>query len=136
MLAAVFCAFPLVSSAEELLAPRSMALDVIEWARHGSPKFNHAHVDRALLTKKTKIVLYGEVFEELEKEGRLPKGYVVIRGDEILKVDWKTTGLISIGRAFPEGGFEASVSTGPLSMIGYRIVPVKDGYKVYSNGGS
>ncbi len=89
-----------------------------------------------LLVKKAKIVLYGEVFEQLEKEGRLPEGYSVVRQDQFPKVDKLSTGVIYIGKAFPEGGFEVSVSTSPLGLNGYRIVPVDDGYKVYSNGGS
>ena len=138
ILVAVIVIFAGVSSAvaDETLPSEKMALDVIQWVRHGSEKFRGKYADQALFAKKKNFVLYGKVFEQMAKANKLPKGYSLVADKDLKDIDWKVTGLISIlGRA-PNGGYEVHASLGPLGMCAYIITPDGNGYRVRSAGGS
>ena len=137
-LVAVMAIFVAVSSvaAEEAIPSEKMALDVIQWVRHGSEKFGGKYADQTLFAKKKRFVLYGKVFEQMAKDNKLPKGYTLVTDKDLEKIDWKVTGLISILDPLPSGGYEVHASLGPLGMCAYSITPDGDRYRVRSEGGS
>jgi hypothetical protein len=111
------------------------ALDVIKWARFGNKEFSSAYADQELLSKKSKFVLYGQIYDKMAKEGKIPKGYSVVNNEGLKKVDWSTTGCISIFR-LPDGRVRISGSLGPLGSCSYWLT-LKDGkYFLKSAGGS
>jgi hypothetical protein len=122
--------------ADDQMASRKMALDVIRWVRHGSDQFSAKYADQALFAKKKKFVLCGKIFDDMAKTNHLPEGYTLITVDEIKNIDWSQIGMIYIGDKYPDGGYRVSASLGPLGMTGYRIIPQADGYKVKDDGGS
>ena len=138
ILVAVLVVFAAVSSAaaDGALPSEKMALDVIQWVRHGNEKFRGKYADQALFAKKKEFVLYGKVFAQMAKDGKLPKGYTVVADKDLKDIDWKVTGLISILDGSPDGGFEVHASLGPLGMCAYTITPDENGYRVRSTGGS
>ncbi|GAA5118864.1 hypothetical protein JIN84_22535 [Luteolibacter yonseiensis] len=136
LLTAAFCSLHPVAGADAPLPSKKLALDVIEWARHGSNRFTARYSDQSLFAKKKNFVLYGEIFEKMARNGELPEGYSLVTNETLGKVDWSATGMISVGKQSPEGGFEVKLALGPLGMCAYRIIPQEGGYKVRSDGGS
>lgn len=138
ILLAVLVFFGIVSSsaADEILPSEKMALDVIQWVRHGSEQFRGKYADQALFAKKKTFVLYGKIFTQMAKDGKLPKGYTVVADKDLKDIDWKETGLISILDGSPACGYEVHASLGPLGMCAYTIVADENGYRVRSTGGS
>ena len=138
LLIAVIATFGALSSApaRDELPSEEMALDVIQWVRHGSDKFRGKYADQVLFAKKKRFVLYGKVFERMAKDNKLPKGYTLVTDKDLKDIDWKVTGLISILDQLPGGGYEVHASLGPLGMCAYGITPDGDSYRVRSEGGS
>ena len=138
LLIAVFATFAALTSApaRDELPSDEMALDVIQWVRHGSDKFRGKYADQVLFAKKKKFVLYGKVFERMSKDNKLPKGYNLVTDQDLKGIDWKVTGLISILDQSPSDGYEVHASLGPLGTCAYSIKPDGDGYRVRSEGGS
>ncbi len=135
-LTAMLCLVPPSARAEAPLPSKELALDVIQWVRHGSDKFSSKYADQKLFAKKKNFVLYGKVFEKMAKDGDLPKGYSLVTDATLKDVDWTTTGLISVLDSLPDGGFEVHGSLGPLGMCAYGISPKGESYRVKSMGGS
>jgi hypothetical protein len=138
LLVTVLVVFGAVSSAtaDGAVPLERMALDVIQWIRHGNEKFHSKYNDQPLFAKKKVFVLYGKVFEQMAKEGKLPEGYKVFGDKDIKKIDWKFTGAISISDDSLDGGYVVHASLGPLGMSEYLITPEENGYRVRFVGGS